>query len=121
MSKAVKRRSRKPEASFSAGLYSVHGRLFSSRDEAVEYCKAERIPRFKIGLVPPPAVDLDPVKLSLREEWSLRVFLNSADPVLIFEHASETQAFKVRLFDLIDVATAVRSRMRELAKQGGAS
>lgn len=116
MSKA-KRSSRKPEASLSAGLFSVHGRLFQSRAEALAYCKAQRIPVFKVGIVPPPA-DFDPVKLSLRDEWSLRVFFNGSDPVLIFEHASETQAFKVRMFDLIDVVTSVKARVRELAKQG---
>lgn len=113
------KRSRKADASFSAGLYSVHGRFFRSRAEALAYCKVTRIPAFKVQLVPPPAgVELDPVKLSVREEWSLRVLFNAADPVLIFEHASDAHAFKVRMSDLIDIASAVKARLRELAREG---
>ena len=111
------KRSKKSEP-FSAGMFSVEGRLFSSRAEALAYCKAQRIAAFKIGLVPPPAVDLDPVKLSLREDWTLRVFYGAADPVLILEHAQEPQAFKVRMSALVELVSSVKARVRELAKSG---
>lgn len=119
MSKAVKR-SGKPSAasSFSAGMFTVEGRLFSSRAHALAYCKAERIPIYKIGICPPPKVEIDPVKLSLREDWSLRVLFVAADPVLIFEHASEAQAFKVRMSSLVELVSTVKARIRELAREG---
>lgn len=119
----AKRAAKKSEP-FSAGMFSVEGRLFSSRAEALAYCKAQRIPAFKVALVPPPRVDLDALKLSVRENWTLRVLFSgddvsgSSDPVLIFEHATEAHAFTVKMVDLVDLAVVVRARVRELAKSG---
>lgn len=103
---------------FSAGMYAVEGGLFRSRADALAYCKAARVPTFKIRLVPPVAADLDPVRLSLREEWSLRFFCGSDDPVLILEHESKAQAFKVRMSDLVELVSTVKARVRELSKAG---
>lgn len=104
---------------FSAGMYSVAGRLFRTRAEALSYCEAHRIPAFRVELVPPAAADLlDPVKLSVREGWRLRVFLDGPEPVLIVEHAEAAQAFKVRFGDLVDLVALVRARVRELAREG---
>lgn len=102
---------------FSAGLYSVAGRLFRTRDEAVSYCKAERLPSWHIGLAPPPpGVDLDPIKLSLAESWTLRVLFDDGDPVVIFTHAAEAHALKVRMSDLADLVSAFKSRVREISR-----
>lgn len=104
---------------FPTGLYSVEGRLFRTRDEAVSYCKAERIPVWKVGLAPPlPGVDLDPIKLSLRESWTLRVLFDDGEPVIVFSHAAEAHAFSVRMSDVADLVSAFKARVRELAKRG---
>ena len=110
----AKRVSKKSEP-FSAGMYVVEGRLFSTRGAAEAYCKAQRIPAFKIGLA---SGALDPVKLSVRDGWTLRVFLDGPAPVLIFEHVEGVHAFTVRMSDLVDLVSSVKARVRELAKGG---
>ena len=118
----AKRAAKKSEP-FSAGMFSVEGRLFASRAAALAYCKAQRISAFKIGLCPAPKC-LDALKLSVRESWTLRVLFDavdaagSSDPVLIFEHASEAHAFTVRMSDLVDLVSAVKARVRELSRAG---
>lgn len=105
---------------FSNGLYSVEGRLFRTRAEAADYCKANRIPAWKIGLHPPTSVvqagDLDPVKLSLNPGWTLRVFFDGPVPLLLLEHAEAAHAFSVPMSDLVDLVSSVKARIRELAK-----
>lgn len=103
---------------FSAGLYSVEGRLFRTRDDAVSYCKAERIPLWKVGLAPfPSGVDLDPIKLSLAESWTLCVLFDDGDPVILLEHATTAHAFTVRMSDLFSLVSSVRARVRELSRR----
>lgn len=111
----AKRVAKKSEP-FSAGCYTVEGRLFSTRPEAEEYCRKQRIPAFKIGLAPPLPDDV--IKLSVAESWSLRVLFADADPILVFEHASDLRAFRVRMSDLADLVSSVKARVRELAKAG---
>lgn len=111
------KRRRKSEP-VSAEMYSVEGRLFRSRAEALAYCKDQRISTYRIESVPPLAADLDPLKLSVRENWTLRVlFDDGADPVLLFEHAKAAHVFSVRMSDLVDLASTVKARVRELAKR----
>lgn len=117
------KRTKKSEPSFSAGMFTVEGRLFSSRAAAQAYCTAQRISAYKIGLCPVPKC-LDALKLSVRENWSLRVLFDAVDasgsrePVLIFEHAEDAHAFTVRMSDLVDLVSTVKARVRELAKAG---
>lgn len=102
---------------FSAGLYSVAGRLFRTRAEALAYAKAERLPSWNVGLAPPPpGVDLDPIKLSVSEHWTLRVLFDDGDPVIVFEHAAEAHALRVRMSDLADLVSAFKARVRELSR-----
>lgn len=110
----AKRRSSKEEP-FLASSYVVEGRMFRTRAEAVAYCKSERISVYKIGICPP--VD-DALKLSVGKAWSLRVFYGGDDPVLIFGHENEVQAFAVRMSDLADLVSGVKARVRELARVG---
>lgn len=111
------KRRRKSEP-VSAEMYSVEGRLFRSRAGALAYCKDQRISTYRIESLSPLAVDFDPVKLSLRENWTLRVlFDDGADPVLLFEHAKAAQVFSVRMSDLVDLVSTVKARVRELAKR----
>lgn len=112
----AKRSSKKSEP-YSAGLYSVSGRLFRSRADALAYCKTERIPSWNVGLAPPPpGVDLDPIKLSLAQHWTLRVLFDDGDPVVIFTHAAEAHAVTVRMSDLADLVSAFKARVRELSR-----
>lgn len=110
----AKRAAKKSEP-FSAGMYVVEGRLFSTRVAAEAYCKAQRIPAFKIGLAPR---DLDPLKLSVKDGWTLRVFFDGPAPMLIFESLDDAHAFTVRMSDLTDLVSSVKARARELAKGG---
>lgn len=110
----AKRKSVKEEP-FLASSYVVEGRLFRTRAEALAYCKAERVSVYKIGLCPP--VD-DALKLSVGKDWSLRVFYGGDDPVLVLRHASEAQAFSVKMSDLADLVSTVKARVRELARSG---
>lgn len=110
------KRRRKSEP-VSSDLHSVEGRLFWSRAEALAYCKDQRISTYRIESVPPLAA-LDPLKLSVRENWTLRVlFDDGADPLLLFEHAKAAHVFSVRMSDLVDLASTVKARVRELAKR----
>ena len=102
---------------FSAGMYSVEGRLFGTRAAAAAYCKAQRVPAYKIGLVAAPKVS-DAVKLSVGDLWSLRVFFDGPSPMMIFEHADDVHAFSVRMDDLADLVSTVKARVRELAQAG---
>lgn len=117
------KRAVKKSEPFSAGMFTVEGRLFASRAAAEAYAKAERIPVYKVGMCPPPKC-LDALKLSVRESWSMRVLFDaldasgSSDPVLIFEHAGDAHAFTVRMSDLVDLVSTVKARVRELSKQG---
>lgn len=107
------------KAEFSAGMFSVEGRLFTSRAEALAYCKANRISAYKIGLCPHPAgVDLDVLKLSVREDWRLRALFHGDAALLIFEHATKSYAFTVPLDALVDLVSTVKARVRELAREG---
>lgn len=116
MSKRVK--AAKPD--FAGGLYTgmfcVEGRLFRLRADAVAYCKAQRLPAWKIGTVPPLPGEADPVKLSAGEGWRLRSYFDGPEPILIFEHANGVHAFAVPMADLVDLVTSVKARIRELAK-----
>lgn len=100
---------------FSAGMYVVEGRLFSTRDAASAYCKAQRIPVYKIGLAPALS---DPLKLSVADGWTLRTFFDGPAPMLIFEHQEGVHAFTVTMDALVDLMGAVRARVRELAQAG---
>jgi len=100
-----------------ASFVTVEGRVFSSRAEAVAYCKVQRLSIAKIEPVS-KVFPTDPVKLSLGSEWRLRLFFNSSDPVLICEHAAGVHAFTVRMSDLVDLVSTIKARVRELSKAG---
>ena len=102
---------------FSAGMFTVEGRLFGTRAAAQAYCKAQRVPAYKIGLCPKPAI-ADAVKLSVGDNWSLRVFFDGQSPMMIFEHADDVHAFSVSMDDLVDLVSSVKARVRELAQAG---
>jgi len=107
------------KAEFSAGMFTVEGRLFSSRAEAVAYCKVNRISAYKIGLCPHPAgIDLDVLKLSVREDWRLRVLFHGDASLMMFEHATKSYAFTVPLSALVELVSTVKARVRELAREG---
>lgn len=111
------KRAKRPEP-FGAGMYEVDGRLFSTRDAASAYCKANRISAYKIGLCPPPKVDLDVLKLSVREDWTLRTVFHGNAAMMLFEHADKTHGFTVPLSALVDLVSTVKARVRELAQAG---
>jgi len=114
------RRKARSDARSSAGMFAVDGRLFSTRAEALAFCRARQRPAYRISLVPPLGLDVDPLKLSLRPNWSVRAFFpGSAEPVLVFEHEGEPpHAFSVRMVDLVDLVSSVKSRVRELSRAG---
>lgn len=95
--------------------YVVEGRIFRTRPEAIEYCKANRIPAWKIGLCP-TRDELDPIKLSTAPGWRMRSFFDGPAPMLVFEHEATAHAFSVSMSDLTDLVSAVKARIRELAK-----
>lgn len=109
------KRAVKKSEPFSAGSYEVEGRLFSTRAAAEAYCKAQRIAAFKIGLV---ALPFDPIRLSVKDGWTLRAFFDGPSPMLIFESLGDHHAFSVKMSDLVDLVTSVKARVRELAKAG---
>ena len=88
------------------------------RDAALAYCRANRISAYKIGLCPPPKVDLDVLKLSVREDWTLRTVFHGNAAMVIFEHADKAQGFTVPLSALVDLVSTVKARVRELAQAG---
>lgn len=103
---------------FSAGMFSVEGRLFSSRADALAYCKAERISALRLLPCSPPKVDMDVLKLSVREDWTLRVLFHGDASLMVFEHAATAHAFCVPLSALVDLVSTVKARVRELARAG---
>lgn len=111
MSKSVKRR--KPASSVGT-MFCVAGRVFSSRDEAVAYCKAQRISVVRIEMV-----SIEASKLVAGEAVQLRVYFAGAEPVLLLSSVSgEVVSYPVRMSDLVDVVSSVKARSREVARAG---
>lgn len=93
-------------------MFSVSGRLFLTRDAALAYCKANRIPAWRME--PCPFI-IDTAKVALAEDWRLSVFFEGSLVVLICSNADRSHAFKVRFTDLVELSSAVKVRSRKLS------
>lgn len=119
MSKSKSRRkplsSRRPSGAVScSSMFVVEGRVFSTRDAALAYCKAARISAYKVEML-----DFDPVKLSVSDAWRLNVHFPGPDPVMLFSSPDgDLMSFTVKMSELVDLVSTVKARVRELARQG---
>lgn len=119
MSKSKSAAKAKPEQlSVVSTVFQVNGRLFRRLDEARSYCDRNRLALSKVIPVPKPKVDLDVLRLSVRENWTFRSMFVGDAALLVFEHESKAVAFTVPLAALVDLAATVKLRVRELAQDG---